>query len=471
MKRFSLYGAGLFLLTLCVLPLSAQHAPGQWGFSLSTGAVKLIGGEIDKSTITPAAGLGFSLALSQRVDLVAIANLGWVRPRSATSHFQNAPDAPYRTYLFPWAMLLRYRIIPEGLFCPYISGGAGMTHWHLRNVSQEDNWFPIPQSGSSVSGAQANATIHVAAGFCYALSKTVSLELEGRYGHMLLQDIDNIGLNDVNTGIISANLSLGIHFGGRHDSDGDGILDKVDGAPYRPEDVDGFQDLDGIPDLDNDGDGIPDLMDQAPNQPEDIDGFQDEDGIPDLDNDKDGVPDVYDKAPLIPEDIDGFEDRDGVPDPDNDGDGIPDVDDPDPNHKPIPKVDVPPPPPADKKEGPPLLPPVNEAVVLSGVNFSSGSAGLTVNAEKLLGEVLRLLQANPGIEVEIRGFTDSSGNAAANLNLSQRRAEAVRLFLLSRGIAETRLRAVGYGEANPLASNSTAEGRARNRRIEMVVLE
>jgi len=72
------------------------------------------------------------------------------------------------------------------------------------------------------------------------------------------------------------------------------------------------------------------------------------------------------------------------------------------------------------------------------------------------------------VEVEIRGYTDNIGSWKYNLRLSQKRAEAVRQYLINRGIDPKRLRAVGYGEANPIATNATAKGRAENRRIEFV---
>lgn len=111
------------------------------------------------------------------------------------------------------------------------------------------------------------------------------------------------------------------------DRDGDGVPDVLDQCPHQMEDLDGWLDADGCPDLDNDGDGIPDDVDGAPNQPEDFDGFMDADGIPDPDNDGDGVPDEDDDCPLSPEDFDGVEDEDGCPETDADGDGIPDEDD------------------------------------------------------------------------------------------------------------------------------------------------
>jgi len=126
--------------------------------------------------------------------------------------------------------------------------------------------------------------------------------------------------------VFTAGLSIPMHLGGR-DRDLDGVPDSEDLCPEEPEDVDGYRDEDGCPDLDNDGDGIPDLKDLAPNMAEDPDGFEDEDGRPDRDNDLDGIVDELDQCPLQAEDFDGFQDEDGCPDlfVDRDGDGIEDA--------------------------------------------------------------------------------------------------------------------------------------------------
>jgi hypothetical protein len=128
--------------------------------------------------------------------------------------------------------------------------------------------------------------------------------------------------------VAQVGVSYPVFFGGR-DRDRDGVPDSEDACPQEPEDIDGFQDQDGCPDLDNDQDGIADRVDAAPNLPEDFDGFEDEDGRPDLDNDLDGIPDAVDQCPMQPEDYDGFEDQDGCPDVflDADGDGIEDAQD------------------------------------------------------------------------------------------------------------------------------------------------
>lgn len=117
----------------------------------------------------------------------------------------------------------------------------------------------------------------------------------------------------------------------RADSDGDGIDDRLDACPNEPEDMDGWEDEDGCPELDNDGDGLNDAEDPCPDEAEDMDGVDDEDGCPDLDNDGDGIPDGYDSCPDEPEDMDGDRDEDGCPDHDTDRDGIPDAADQCPN--------------------------------------------------------------------------------------------------------------------------------------------
>jgi hypothetical protein len=112
------------------------------------------------------------------------------------------------------------------------------------------------------------------------------------------------------------------------DRDGDGISDDKDACAEAPEDLDGFEDGDGCPELDNDRDGIPDEADKCIDQVEDLDNFEDNDGCPDPDNDRDGIPDAEDECPNDAETKNGFEDEDGCPDvKDSDGDGVGDEDD------------------------------------------------------------------------------------------------------------------------------------------------
>jgi outer membrane protein OmpA-like peptidoglycan-associated protein len=245
------------------------------------------------------------------------------------------------------------------------------------------------------------------------------------------------------------------------------VCKGVDKCPTKPEDVDGFQDDDGCPDFDNDGDGIPDAKDQCPNEPEDFDGFQDNDGCPDYDNDHDGIPDSVDKCPNEPEDLDGFEDADGCPDLDNDKDGVPDLKDKCPNvagpawNNGCPDTTPPPKPP--KKE-----PDFPRQQVLRGVTFQGATAELTFESFQWLDAIVKTLKEFPDIEIEVRSYADGLGKYAAVMQLTQTRAEAVRQYIINQGIDSQRVRAVGYGAANPIADNRTAAGRALNRRIEIV---
>ena len=245
------------------------------------------------------------------------------------------------------------------------------------------------------------------------------------------------------------------------DNDHDGVPDLQDKCPDLAEDVDGFQDTDGCPDLDNDQDGIVDTNDKCPNEPEDFDGEQDTDGCPDLvkDSDNDGLPDNLDRCPLQAEDIDGYQDDDGCPDLDNDLDGIPDLNDKCPN-QPETFNGI------EDDDGCPDAKEIGKQFVLRGINFESGSAALTPDSHPVLDQVVASLNSYPEVKLEIRGHTDSQGPAKFNLELSQKRAESVRQYLIKGGIDPSRVTAVGIGEEEPMTTNATPEGRATNRRIE-----
>lgn len=273
------------------------------------------------------------------------------------------------------------------------------------------------------------------------------------------------------------------------DTDADGLLDDVDLCVNEPEDADGFEDTDGCPELDNDLDGIPDESDVCPLEPEDADGFEDADGCPDADNDGDGVLDGADRCPAVAglaelggcpdRDADGLTDADDVcPDdagplemdgcPDRDADRVPDLRDACP--------DDPIPPDADPatSDGCPKLAYLTEGriTIYEKVNFETGRAQVAESSFGLLREVADILQATPAVKrLEVGGHTDNVGSDRFNLRLSQQRADAVREYLVQAGVAAERLTARGYGETTPITTNRTDTGKARNRRVEFVVLE
>jgi OmpA-OmpF porin, OOP family len=108
---------------------------------------------------------------------------------------------------------------------------------------------------------------------------------------------------------------------------------------------------------------------------------------------------------------------------------------------------------------------IEQTVVVRAVDFEFNSTRLTAPAQHTLDEVAAALLTQSELNVEVQGHTDSIGTDSYNLGLSQRRAEAVKAYLVSRGLNATALTAKGYGKAKPIAGNETAEGRAQNRRV------
>jgi outer membrane protein OmpA-like peptidoglycan-associated protein len=271
------------------------------------------------------------------------------------------------------------------------------------------------------------------------------------------------------------------------DLDHDGITNAVDRCPREPEDKDGFEDQDGCPDLDNDHDGVPDTedtcplvagvkenhgcpdvdtdhdgivdrLDQCPTVPEDQDGFDDQDGCPELDNDQDGVPDTRDACPNQA----GLKEEQGCPAKDTDGDGVLDFQDNCPTEKGVPENSGCP---AEKKQRVVLS--REKLTILDKVYFDTGKATIQARSNALLDQVATVLVAHPELPlVQVEGYTDNVGDPAKNQQLSQARAEAVATYLVKKGVAATRLHAVGYGEEKPAEPNTTAAGREANRRVE-----
>ncbi len=217
--------------------------------------------------------------------------------------------------------------------------------------------------------------------------------------------------------------------GAAPDSDGDGVPNRRDECPNTPR---GAQvDSKGCP-LDADGDGVFDGLDKCPGTPAGV--KVNADGCP-LDSDGDGIPDYLDKCPTVP--------APGT------ADGCP------------PKAAEPEPAPAAE----PLVP---RKLTLEGVNFDNDSATLRPDSVATLDAAAATLKEWGEVKIEVAGHTDSVDTDAYNLRLSQRRADAVRAYLIEKGIAAERLFAKGYGEAQPVADNSTPEGRFKNRRVELI---
>ena len=229
------------------------------------------------------------------------------------------------------------------------------------------------------------------------------------------------------------------------DTDNDGIFDSKDKCP----ELAGIKANAGCP-ADTDGDGIYDANDKCPNHI----GNEENGGCP-IDSDNDGVFDSNDKCPELA----GIKDNAGCP-ADADGDGVYDINDKCPdlfgdaekNGCPEAKLSE-----AERA----LL-----ASAMKSVEFKTGSADLKSSSTAVLNKVATLMKKYPNYKLDINGHTDNVGDPAKNLGLSKSRAQSCVAYLQSIGIPKQRISFKGYGSKQPIDSNDTADGRARNRRVE-----
>ena len=258
--------------------------------------------------------------------------------------------------------------------------------------------------------------------------------------------------------------SRGADTQGCPDQDNDGVADKDDQCPTEAGTLNGCPDTDrdGIADKDDecpteagtvrgcpdsDYDGVPNKDDKCPRQA----GPVDNGGCPlAKDSDEDGVPDEKDPCPNAAGPFNGC--------PDTDGDTVPDnldkcVNTPGPaTNYGCPEV---------KKETKERL-----EFAMKAVQFETGKSVLKQQSFKVLDEIVDIMGQYPDYKLNIGGHTDDVGAKEKNLALSTERAKVCYDYLVYRGVKEERIRSNGYGESRPIASNKTAEGREKNRRVE-----
>jgi len=230
----------------------------------------------------------------------------------------------------------------------------------------------------------------------------------------------------------------------RVDSDGDGVLDTLDKCPGTLKGV--KVDSKGCP-LDTDRDGVFDYVDKCPGTPKGV--KVDFNGCP-RDLDGDGVYNFLDKCPGTPKGV--KVDEKGCPmdtSVDTDGDGVYDHLDQCPGTPKGAKVDT------------------KGCWILEGVFFDTAKWNIKAQYYSVLDKAVEVLKRNPQLKMDVQGHTDSRGSMKYNQALSEVRAKSVIVYLVKKGISRGHLRAVGYGETMPVASNYTEPGQARNRRVEL----
>ena len=266
---------------------------------------------------------------------------------------------------------------------------------------------------------------------------------------------------------------------GKADSDGDGLSDGAEVNQYKSDPGKVDTDGDGL----NDGDEVKYKSDPLKTDT-DTDGLSDGDEVKyksdplKTDTDSDGLTDGFEVNQFKTDpakadtDGDGISDGDEVnkykTDPvkiDTDGGGVNDGAEVTAKTNPLdPKDDI-------SSTTTIILLEKGKKIILRGVNFEFNKATLTEDSKTILESAYNAMVANPDVRVEISGHTDSKGSDEYNQDLSLRRAQSVKNWLVQRGIAGDRMKTVGKGEKEPIADNATAEGRTENRRIEFYVEE
>jgi outer membrane protein OmpA-like peptidoglycan-associated protein len=341
-------------------------------------------------------------------------------------------------------------------FEPFVGFGGGYT-W----MEQPENTGDSYESSTDLAGL---ATMNLTVGLSYWINDLVGITAQSG----LKNSFDEVVLVDH----FQHSVGLTIKFGGK-DSDGDGVYDKFDICP----DVAGLAEFNGCPD--SDSDGIQDSEDTCPNQA----GSAEYNGCPDSDGD--GISDNNDTCPNeagtkalsgCPDaDADGVANaQDGCPNEagpvanngcpwkDGDSDGVLDKDDNCPNeagtvaNNGCPEV---------------VLPSEEEQAQLISysrtINFALGKSTFRKSAISTLQAINAILTAYPKANFVVEGHTDSIGSEAFNQKLSEERASKVVGYLTNNGVDSERLKSVGFGETTPIKSNTTAAGRATNRRVEV----
>ena len=357
-----------------------------------------------------------------------------------------APEFGARFGYFPLDFL---GVEAEGAFGLGRVQGDRATLWTARGhvIGQVPRWSVTPfvlagagvmgvRSGQGVVGNDSDLAFHIGGGVAVHLTRALTLRLDVR---------DVITPQQGSNGGATNNPELLLGFGWSRrppeppppppepvaeppppppaDTDGDGYVDDEDACPQEA----GVAPH-GCPDLDPDRDGIEGEADACPEEP----GVE-PDGCPVVDTDGDGLLDPDDRCPEEMETFNGYEDADGCPD------ALP--------------------PDLGSFEG-----------TLEGVNFQIDSASLRTSSKAKLDDVVAVLTKYPGVRVEISGHTDSTGTPEHNVELSKARAETVKGYLVERGIDAERVETRGAGPDEPIDTNTTAPGRANNRRIEFRLL-
>ena len=359
-------------------------------------------------------------------------------------------------------------------FTPYLSGGVGQNYVHSEGAGSSLHRFALTGAAGFRRKIGEKASLRIEArDLRYKVLVPNTTREEYRHHPEVFvgvsfgiggppRDRDKDGVPDDEDRCPDTPLGARVDaVGCAIDSDGDGVFDGIDKCPNTPPGA--IVDANGC-EHDGDFDKVPDGVDRCPDTPRGaiVDAY----GCP-HDSDQDGIYDGIDQCPSTPKGC--LVNDNGCP-KDSDQDGVCDGLDECPDTPPNVKVD---------RLGCPIVVSDKETqlletgmIRLQNVNFDTGRAAITPESESVLDEVGNILARWPDLRIEIGGHTDSKGGAAKNASLSRERAQAVLNYLTNRfpELNPGQFTAAGYGSSQPIASNATELGRAKNRRVEFKVL-
>lgn len=368
-----------------------------------------------------------------------------------SGHDYNKSPKDFRTTFFNFGGGITYTFSIQDAVYPYLFGGVSYLHFDPKNGSGQ-------RLKNNAAGIYSRNEINYLGeiGLHFLFSGNASFNAGAGAELSPKDNWDDIVRGGDNDFMFYVTVGFSYAFKLHRDSDDDGIPNDIDQCPNTPKgvQVDEF----GCP-VDKDHDGVPDYIDKCPNTPQ---GVQvDANGCA-VDNDKDGVPDYLDKCLNTPAGVQV--DSTGCP-LDSDHDGVPDYLDKCPNTPAGVEVDD-----NGCRKVKVKAPEISKVILNGNTNFESGKAVLLPGAYNFLDPLVEAMKKDITLKLKVAGYTDSVGSYEYNMELSKRRAEAVVNYFISQGIANNRFNIVARGENDPVATNSTREGRAMNRRVEITAI-